>query len=533
MGFTQYLPFIHLVLMLLFKIYKMKILNNLSKNIIGIGAMSLIALTVITGCQKDFLDRTTQGEYTEGNYPYPQGSGPFDPVIFDAYNALRLYGVHSAGFLAAVSIRSDDADKGSTPADGPSTIQFETFTMNSTNGLINGMWIDHYTLINRSNIVLDQIKKDASPLTAPQAKISAEAEAKFIRAYAYFMMVRYFGGVPLVDSIATDQVGTSNIPRSTAAQIYTFIESDLQFAAANLPVSWDSKFVGRVTKGSANGLLAKVYLTQKKWAAAKNAANLVIQSGMYDLSTPYNTIFGETGENSKESVFEVQATATANETRANGVQYAAHQGVRGTGIWNLGNGFNVPSTILEAAYEPQDPRRIRTILYSGGTSIYNEPVPAGLPNPRYNHKSHTSPSFRSRYLDNFGYWFNVRILRYADVVLMYAEAANELGGTENTQEALAKLELVRARARAGNNAILPAVVTIDQDDLRTAIRHERRIELAMEHDRFFDLVRWGTAGTVLRAAGKNFVDGRDELMPIPQAQIDISKGVLVQNPLFN
>ncbi len=510
----------------------MKILNKLSRNVIGVAAMSIVAFSIITGCQKDFLDRTTQGEYTEGNYPYPTGSGPFDPTIFDAYNALRFYGVHSAGFLAAVSIRSDDADKGSTPADGPSTIQFETFTMNSTNGLTNGMWIDHYTLINRCNIILDQIKKDNSPLTASAAKINGEAEAKFIRGYAYFMMVRYFGGVPLVDSIATDQVGTSNIPRSTATQIYTFIESDLQFAAANLPASWDSKFIGRVTSGAANGLLAKVYLTQRKWALAKNAASQVIQSNQYNLSTPYNTIFGEAGENSKESVFEIQATATPSEKRDFGVQYSAHQGTRGTGIWNLGNGFNVPSVILEAAYETGDPRKTRTILYSGGTSIYNEPVPLGLPNLMYNHKSHSSPSFRSRYLDNFGYWMNVRILRYADVVLMYAEASNEVGGTENTDEALAKLEMVRARARAGNNGILPRVTTTDQDDLRLAIRQERRIELAMEHERFFDLVRWGTAGAVLRAAGKAYVDGRDELIPIPQAQIDISRGILTQNPGF-
>lgn len=111
---------------------------------------------------------------------------------------------------------------------------------------------------------------------------------------------------------------------------------------------------------------------------------------------------------------------------------------------------------------------------------------------------------------------------------MYAEAANELG---QTSEALEKLEWVRARARNGDASILPPVTTTDQAALRDAIRHERRVELGMEHERFFDLVRWGIASTVLHAAGKaNYTAGRDELLPIPQTQIDLSKGVLKQNP---
>ena len=508
----------------------MKAYINLS--FVKFTAIAIFGTALLTACKKDFLDRPAQGQYSEGNYPFASGSGAFDPAIFEAYDALRLYGVHSAGFQAAVSVRSDDADKGSTPSDGANTRQFDDFTLTSTNGLTNGMWLDHYTVINRSNIVLERIKTDQSPLTPESVKLSGQAEARFIRAYAYFMMVRYFGGVPLIDSIATDQVSSANIPRSSAAEVYALIESDLQFAATHLPLSWESRFIGRLTKGAANGLLAKVYLTQKKWAAAKSAAGLVIQSGQYDLSTPYNTIFGEAGENSKESVFEVQAAATPSETRRYGVQYAANQGVRGTGSWNLGNGFNVPSAALESAYEPGDPRKARTILYSGGTSVYNEPVPSGLPNPSYNHKAHSSPSFRARYLDNFGYWMNVRILRYSDVLLMYAEAANEIGGADNTQDALNKLEMVRLRARNGNASILPEVTTTNQEDLRQAIRHERRVELGMEHDRFFDLVRWGIAGPVLRAAGKNFVEGRDELIPIPQAQIDLSNGKLTQNPGF-
>jgi hypothetical protein len=126
---------------------------------------------------------------------------------------------------------------------------------------------------------------------------------------------------------------------------------------------------------------------------------------------------------------------------------------------------------------------------------------------------------------------NIRILRYADVVLMYAEAANELGGTANITNARVALNSIRLRARAGNTGILPDITTTDQTALRNAIRQERRVELAMESDRFFDIVRWGIAQTVLNASGKTaYVNSRDAVLPIPQVQIDLSAGVLTQNP---
>lgn len=507
----------------------MKLFNKIQGKFV-VALLFITAVSSLAGCKKDFLDRSPQGQYTQDTYPFPGGSGPFDQYIFSAYDQLRSYDVSVMPFVAAVSIRSDDADKGSTPADGPDALQMDNFTLTPTNGMTNALWLGHFSLINKANIVLDQIVNGPNKTAPDAAKVQAEAEAKFMRGYAYFMLVRLFGRVPLIDKVFTDAAAQSNVPQSAPAAIYTLIESDLQFAATNLPLSWDPKFVGRLTKGAANGLLAKVYLTQQKWAQAMTTANLVITSNQYDLSTPYNKIFSEDGENSKESVFEIQATATATQPTAYGSQYASVQGVRGTGVWNLGWGFNSPSTNLEAAYETGDPRKARTILYAGGTSIYGEAVPAGLPNPRYNHKVYSNPAIRASIGNQFGWWMNVRLLRYADVVLMYAEAANETG---NTTEALDKLELVRARARAGNNAILPKVTTTNQALLRDAIRQERRVELAMEHDRFFDLVRWGIAGQVLQAAGKSFVEPKHNLLPIPQAQIDLSKGVLTQNFGYN
>ncbi|MBU0696509.1 MAG: RagB/SusD family nutrient uptake outer membrane protein [Bacteroidetes bacterium] len=505
----------------------MKIFNY-KKSIIAIIVVSI--LSVSAGCRKDFLNREAQGSYNQNNYPYPQGAGPYDQFINGAYSVLRSFNVTVWPFIGIVSIRSDDADKGSTPADSGDQIQMDNLGVTASNGLVDAFWTGHYDLINKCNFVLERVAKDPNPNTPDNLKIAAQAEARFLRGYAYFMLVRSYGRVPLVDTVITKSAAEANIPQSQPAAIYQFIENDLTFAATNLPASYDPKFVGRATSGAANGLLAKVYLYEKKWAQAMDAANKVMTSGQYDLSTPYAQIFNESGENSKESVFEVQATATASNPTAYGSQYSNVQGVRGTGQWDLGWGFNVPSTALEAAFEPNDPRKARTILYAGGTSIYGEAIPAGLPNPRYNNKVYTDPARRAQIGNRFGWWNNVRLLRYADVVLMYAEAANELGGTANKTNALAALNSVRARARGGNNAILPDVTTTDQTALRDAIRHERRVELGMEHERFFDIVRWGIAADVLQAQGKTFIVGKNELLPIPQNQIDLSKGVLTQNP---
>ncbi len=511
------------------------IFNNPRQLLLFLAVFFAIGFT--SSCKK-FLETPRQGAYTEDNYPYPGGSGPYDQFIFGAYNDLRAFGVHAIGFLNATSARSDDADKGSTAADGGADYNgFDNFPVIINSGLANGLWTGHFALIQKCNNTLFQIKNNTQITATAEIKIQTEAEARFIRGYAYFNMVRMFGRVPLFDSLVTDPAAQNNRPQSSPAQLYTFIEGDLQFAAANLPLSWDPKFVGRATKGAASGLLAKVYITQSKWGLAMGAANTVINSGQYDLTTNYTRIFEEAGENSKESVFEIQATADASVPTNNGIQYTQVQSVRGSGIWNLGWGFNTPSAQLAAAYEPNDPRRARTILFTStptvpGFTIYGELTPNGLPNPRYNQKVYTEASRRASVGSQSGWWMNVRILRYADVKLMMAEAANEVGGVANATAARDALNEVRARARIGApSGTLPDITSLDQAVLRDAIRQERRVELGMEHDRFFDLVRWGISGPVMQAAGKtNFNPSRDNLLPIPQQQLDLSAGVLTQNP---
>ena len=484
-------------------------------------AIVLLGLIGLAACE-DFLEREPLGRYTTDTYP----TGGLTQYVYGMYSELRTWGVHGFPFVGIVSITSDDADKGSTPADAPTQIELDNFTVVPTNGLVTEFYTGHYTAINKANVVLNEADSMLAAGFVTQEDFNqSTAEARFIRGYLYFNLVRTFGGVPKVDALVTDQ-GEFNIPRASAEEIYALIESDLQYAEANLPVSWDPAFVGRPMKTSAQGMLAKVYAYRKNWAGSLQSAQNVINSGQHDLSVGYNTIFTELGENTKESLFEIQNIRNA--TNNFGSDYARVQGVRGSGEWDFGWGFNSPSLELVNAYEPGDPREDATIIFVGETTPYGEVPPLSLPNPRYNQKVYTNPSYRIVANDRQADWVNIRILRYADVVLLAAEAANELGQTDL---ALQYLEMVRARARGANAAILPAITERDQALLRDHIRHERRIELAMEHERFFDLVRWGIAEEVLHAAGKtNFTSGKNELMPIPQDEIDKSNGVLTQNP---
>jgi hypothetical protein len=234
-------------------------------------------------------------------------------------------------------------------------------------------------------------------------------------------------------------------------------------------------------------------------------------------------MFRTNNKNNSESIFEIQCNLVPNNPDASNSQYSQVQGVDGStgGGW----GFNVPSASLAAAYEAGDPRRDATIIFRGETTPEGDVIPtSGGNSTMYNQKSYVPFSL---YVSGFneGCQQNKICLRYADVLLMNAEANNEQG---NTVAALASLELVRARARAGNNAILPAVTITDKVALRTAIWNERHIELAMEFDRYFDVIRQGRAAALF--SGRGWKAGKNEVWPLPQAEIDLSAGTLTQNP---
>jgi hypothetical protein len=233
-------------------------------------------------------------------------------------------------------------------------------------------------------------------------------------------------------------------------------------------------------------------------------------------------MFRTANENSSESVFEIQSALILGNPGASSSQYSQVQGVRG--VTGGGWGFNVPTQNLADAFETGDPRKAATIIFRGTTTPSGDAIPASVTNPMYNMKSYVPFSqYVSGY--NEGCQQNIRVIRYADVLLMNAEANNELG---NAALALASLELVRARARAGNNAILPKITTTDQAALRTAIWNERRVELAMEYDRYFDVIRQGRAQAIF--GPKGWTANKNEVWPVPQSEIDLSVGVLTQNP---
>jgi starch-binding outer membrane protein, SusD/RagB family len=488
----------------------------------------ILAIPLLFGplsCKK-FLDRRPLGAGVNGDV----AQGKLEEQVFGLYAATRNWGMTQLPFLMVHSARSDDADKGSTATDGSDSEDFyDNFHYTKDHWLMTAYWDDHYGFISLANNIIHDV--DSLGLTDAPSLIN-KGEAQFMRAWAYFDLVRSFGSVPKIDFKVTN-AAQANVEKAPIAVIYALIDADLQAAAAVLPAEWETKFIGRVTKGTASAMLAKAYLFRGNWASALAKAEEVINSHEYELISPYSKLFTEAGENSKESIFEIQNFESANGAQSFTNSFAQYQGVRGSGDWDLGWGWNSPNPVLVNSYEAGDPRKDATILTSGQTDQYGQLVPSSPPLARlyWNKKVHSDPARRAATGDRFSNWLDMTVVRYADVLLIAAESAEELGGAPNITKSLGYLEQVRARARAGNNAILPAVVTTDQATLRTAIRKERRAEFGMEYDRFFDLVRWGIAETTFAAMGITF-EPRDKYMPLPQSAIDKSGGKLIQNPDF-
>ncbi|MBL0356440.1 MAG: RagB/SusD family nutrient uptake outer membrane protein [Chitinophagaceae bacterium] len=511
----------------------------------------VLAVPVIvgtTGCKK-FLDRKPLTATLDD-----LNAGRVEGQVLGMYNILRTYaGFSTLPWLDFHSIRDDDAQKGSDASDGREiNTEFETFQYTKDDWATNTYWNDRYTMINAANNALD----DAKTLGASDdASIRNIGEACFFRAYAYFELVKTYGEVPLINyRIVKPTDGIRE--KSSVDVIYAFIDSNLQVAAANLPISaaeYGPNYTGRLTKGAANTLWAQTHLFRKNWSQVVGLCNQVIASGQYDLAATFPQVWkdgiGGAGKNGVESIWEMQAwggaNAQSNSAVDNGSGWGTCQNVRQNGAtndWNLGWGWNTPTQVLEDAWDNTDPRKAQTILYSGqydggpAQGGYGATLPAytnpdgtgGLAQKYWNKKVYSDPAMRAftGWINANGAapWINHRILRYADVVLMLAEASNEVGdGTT----AAAQLEKIRARARGGNNAVLPPVAFVSQAQMRTAIKNERRWEFAMEGYRFYDLVRWGDALSALGSLG--YTD-RCRYYPIPQKAIDLTGGVLTQNP---
>ena len=440
--------------------------------------------------------------------PTAEESGEvFAPVQF----VNGVYGTHTSfsygfSYMGITEIISDNSDKGSSPTDSGSdkrALDDLTHTPSAISG--NGMWREWYQAINRATLAIE-FTEEFEPIDESY-RSRLIGECKFLRALNYFWLVRSFGDVPLqhVDFTA----------RAPISEVYAFIEQDLLEAIQVLPKKDEYLPVdlGRATKGAAQGLLSKVYLYQERWQETIDMAETVINSGDYDLEPDYATIWRASTENGIESLFELQGRG---ETIAKGIRaYSTTQGARGPG--GFGWGFNTPSEDLLNAFNAQNDtiRRDATIIFRGETLFDGRVIDMGVQNDRYNEKAYSSANAGAGNGDK-----NIRVLRFSEILLIYAEALNEIGQSAN---ALVPLNRVRTRVN------LPEITVTDQGALRLSIWEERRLELAMEHDRWYDLLRQGRAAEVMIAHGKPFEVGKHELLPIPNNQL-LQTPDMRQNP---
>lgn len=469
--------------------------KNIFKYAIAAGTLMLSV-----SCTSDFLDVDSRDKVDQAD-----AAEVYEPemLVNGIYGMLTDWD-YAFSWLGVTEIISDNADKGSSPTDGGSDkLILDNLDHTSATGSISAMWTRFYKTIGRANLSIKYTEEYG--LTDQAYKNRLIGEAKFLRALHYFWLVRMFGDVPIQQLDDSD----SWVDRKPKGEVYALIEQDLLDAIEVLPNknAYPSADLGRATKGAAQGLLSKVYLYEEKWQQAYDMAGMVMTSGQYGLESDYAKVWRVETENGVESLFEVQARGQAV---AHGVQqYSQTQGARGTGGW--GWGFNVPSQNLLNAFNAEGDaiRRDATIIFRGETLYDGRLVPASVENPMYNEKAYSSANLGDSDGDK-----NVRILRYAEVLLIRAEAAKHIGA-----DAATPLNLVRSRVN------LPAISNPSLQD----IWKERRLELAFEHDRWFDLVRTGQAQAAMAADGKTFVVGKHELFPIPNAQL-IQTPTMTQNP---
>lgn len=521
----------------------------------------LITVLLVAGLTmtcNDYLEVEPVSEISTATF-YASESGAL-AAIAAAYDPLQWSGSYKTFMWTLNDIGSDDADKGDGGAsDGPQWIQVDNFNYSAENDEILNGYVDPYAGILRANVAMEQvptIDMDES------LKRRIVGEAKFLRALYYFNLVNSFGGVPLVTEVLSlDELIQ---PRASALEVWNQIVTDLDSAQAVLPDVYDDEDLGRATKGAALGLLAKshVFLAHydevnaaTHWQQAVEKAQAVVDLGVYQLvngATPeekqaaYRTMFTAVGDNNVESVFEVQFARIEGQdgwgNGGDGHWHHAHMGLRGdsgqkgnTALGTAGFGFDMPTLDLVNAYEEGDIRLGATIIQTGeefrgfvlGSDDLGNTSNGTLPRKYLNE----DPSFAA---DGINQPMNLKVLRYSDILLLLAEALNEVNGSP-TSVAYDAINQVRERAS------LPDLAGLDQAAFREAVWQERRVEFALEGMRWFDLKRQGlNTGeprwlTVMKEHVEEYkaeavtIAPYNELLPIPQAAIDNSGGVLTQN----
>ncbi len=474
-----------------------------------------LAVTAIS-CSK-FLDFRPEATMPSTGTDYSKPENIFSSVSA-AYASLR--GGHSFNYVCLFEITSDDADKGSTDADSPEAKEMDKFSYTPSNSLINSVWVEFYNMGSAANFAIEEMPKFEAAMNTEANRLytrQCAGEARIIRAYAYFNLLRCFGRVPIIDRpMTSDEL--ASVRQSSVDDVYKFICDDLDYAIENVPASYDASWSGRFTKYTAMALKAKAALYHGDWEECAKQCDAVMASGRFSLLPSFREVFSVDGENSRESLMEVQSSTLGQSTGAAPyIEYAYVQGPRNNTPSNMqGWGFNVPSDALISFLtgRGETARMAATLLYRGTTTPEGDYISEKCTNPVYNGKVYTPSSYNKWSYNGYGFDHNVRLLRYSDVLLMFAEARlnGAVSGTESGRTADDALNEVRSRVG------LPAVsATLE------SVYDERRAEFALEENRFFDLVRTGRAAAVLGPLG--FKTGKNEVFPVPSAQIQLNNNL--------
>jgi hypothetical protein len=526
----------------------------MKRTAIAVGVMTCLA-AILAKC--NVLDTQPLGTLTDQTFY--QTERDFDAATLAPYSTMLnlTYDQNGLGWWNGF-LKPDDDVQHRDPNEA-----HDVFNWTPGSGDFAWVWETAYKGVVRSNVILDQLPK-ASGFADEANKVRYEAEAKFMRAYWYFLLARNWGNVPIFTEVPTS-VEATLVGNSAPGEVWDLIESDLEFAAENLPADFGSQ-KGRATRYSALALLGKVELYRAQWFNESSKYGEAVQhfdqvlAGPFMLMPDYGDNFRETTENNAESLFEVQATVGDNinawgTTDTGGaaghawtiyVSASCFSGVGGgcaPGAWGHGYGQVDITPSLQQTFEEEDPRLFYT-MYSpgddyGGTEYSSSWSRTGATPSKYNR-----PFVRDRFPNNLS-TNNLRIIRFADVLLMLAEA--ELLGSGNVGRAAEMVNRVRARARQTytilNGQAPPGDVLADvpatgapQEWFRTYLMRERRVELALEVHRYDDLVRWHRAGLIniktdvqfgFPESNTNWQE-KHLLKPIPESELDVNRN-LAQN----
>ncbi len=465
----------------------------------------VVLLSLFSSCS-DFLTSDLKGSYTSENYYTSAENATM--AVTGIYNSLYGNTLWIFGDVA-----SDDAVKGGNSGDQSDINAINDFSATSDNGVLSTYWTSTYETISRANNVITYVAPMDIDVTLRNRLVG---EAKFLRAYSYFNLVNIFGKVPL--KVAPQLTSaTINVPLSETSAIYTQIEKDLTEAIAVLPVSYTTE-VGRVTKGAAYALLAKVDLYQQKYGNCLTNIQTLENLQQYKLLSNYANLFKAGAEDSVEVIFGIRYINSTAAVLGNNLNVWFSPSIEG------GYYFNAPTQSYVDAFTETttsgtvDPRLDASIGRDGQPWFNNTTFSSswstatGYLVKKYDEDMATGTTKSESTVP-------YHVIRYADVLLMKAEALNEVGGDSAVNKAAFEVNKVRSRAN------LTATTVTTQDAMRTLIQNERRKELGFEFHRFFDLMRWGQTiaeaalGSDLKWTSPRFY------FPIPQSELDTNKAL--------